>query len=79
MFRRITANADEMDTIAIDATFDYKWQKLANELGEDWIAYAYLGPKESVQHMLTSGMWDSIEDVPKRGMSTDAASDVEAP
>ena len=77
LFRRINAHSAEIETIVVDATFGHKWQKLADELGEDWIAYEYLGPKESVEHMLTSGMWNTLADIPRREMSANAPSDID--
>lgn len=77
MFRKIRANPEDIETIAIEATYQHKWYKLADELGEDWIGYEWLGPQESVRNMVRSAAWDTINDIPKRGMSTDAPNDVE--
>lgn len=72
VFRHITDD----DVVAVEATARYKWHALKREWGEDWIAYEWLGPRESVQNMVTSSTWDGVKDIPKRAMSLDAPSEV---
>lgn len=72
-FRRL---AGEEKHIVVEATHGYKWYKLEEQVGEDWIAYEWLGPRESVQNMVGGATWESVEDLPKRSMSLDAPSDV---
>lgn len=78
MFRRITSDDDAPDTIVVEATPKHKWYKLQAELGEDWIAYEWLGPRPSVQKMVGTYAWDTIHDIPKRQMSLDAPNDVDS-
>ena len=78
VFRRLTSEGDSPDTIMVDAVGQHRWHKLEEEVGEDWIAYEWLGPRESVQKMVGSYMWETIQDIPKRQMSIDAPDDVGA-
>lgn len=55
---------------------DYRWHKLADQLDEEWKAYEWLGPRESVQNMVGRYMWETIQDIPRRQMSHEAPSDV---
>jgi hypothetical protein len=45
-------------------------------VGDDWIAYQYIGTKKQVNRWLTHGQWGGIEDLPMISMSTSAPSDV---
>lgn len=76
VFRRISSKGDEPDTLTVMSTHQYKWYKLEQEVGDDWIGYEWLGPRECVQNMIGLHMWETIEDIPKRAMSLDAPSDV---
>ena len=76
MFRKIVPQGGEPNVLAVKATHQYKWYKLESEVGEDWKKYEWLGPRESVQKMVGSYSWDTIEDIPKRSMSLDAPNDV---
>lgn len=83
-FRRITSGnssegqsaSEKPHTVAIEATNRWKWYALARELGDDWIAYEWLGPRSQVESMLKGSMWDDVDDLPNRTMSLDAPSDV---
>lgn len=76
VFRRITSTEDSPDTIMVEAVGQHRWHRLQSEVGDDWIAYEWLGPRPSVQRMVGTYMWDSIQDIPKRQMSLDAPKDV---
>lgn len=76
MFRRITSEEDKPAVITVEATGNHKWYKLESEMSDDWIAYEWLGPRWSVQNMVGSQMFETIEDVPKRAMSFNAPDDV---
>lgn len=76
VFRRISSDEDAPDIIMVEATRRYKWYKLEQELGDDWIGYEWLGPRWSVQNKVASEFWGSIQDIPRRTMSLDAPSDV---
>lgn len=52
------------------------WYKLEEKIGDDWIAYQYLGPRDQVESMLTDIMWDDVSDLPMRAMATHAPDDV---
>jgi hypothetical protein len=74
VFRRLGEGWESLT--GVEAIVTYKWYKLAEEIGEDWIAYEYLGTKSHVNSMLEGSMWDDVEDLPKISMSVDAPSDV---
>jgi len=74
VFRRLGEGRDSL--VGVEATAKYKWYKLAEEIGEDWIAYEFLGTKSHVNSMLDGSMWESVEDLPKISMSVDAPRDV---
>lgn len=59
LFRRLNST----DTISVKSTGLYKWEKLSENVDE-WIAYQYLGPRESVESMLSSTLWSDVSDVP---------------
>ena len=65
IFRRL--KSDKLTVIR--ATPEYKWQKLANTKGEDWIAWVYIGTRSLVSKYLERY---SIEDIPQISMSLDA-------
>ncbi len=72
VFRRIGGGRD--DIVGVKSTTPHKWHKLEEKVGDDWIAYQWLGPRESVNSMLH--LWGDIEDIPHRAMSVDAPNDV---
>jgi len=74
VFRRMNEGRDSM--VGVECAIRYKWYKLEEKVGEDWIAYQWLGTRESVESMLSGAMWDDVEDLPMRAMSLDAPSDV---
>lgn len=74
VFRRLQGGRDTL--VGVKATARWKWYKLAEDVGEDWIAYEYLGTKEHVNNMLDGNFWETVEDLPKISMSVDAPNDV---
>lgn len=74
VFRRMGAGRDSMK--GVESTARHKWHRLEDKVGSEWVTYEYLGRRESVESMLSSGLWNGIADLPKRGMSLDAPSDV---
>jgi len=74
VFRRLGEGRESMT--GVRCTARYKWYKLEEKIGDDWIAYEYLGTKDHVNSMLKSSMWDGFGDIPKISMSTDAPRDV---
>lgn len=74
VFRRIGGGRDSL--IGVKSTALWKWYKLAEKVDEDWIAYEYLGTKDTVNSMLDGTFWDGVEDLPKVSMSVDAPNDV---
>jgi hypothetical protein len=74
VFRHISNGRDSIT--GVHSTAQHKWYALEEKLGEDWIEYEYIGPKQSVNRMLNSSTWDSVEDLPRQSMSLDAPRDV---
>ena len=74
VFRRLGEGRESLT--GVRCTPRQKWYKLGEKIGEDWIAYEYLGTKDHVNSMLDGSFWDGIEDLPKISMSVDAPSDV---
>lgn len=74
VFRRLSDGRESM--IGVECAIRYKWYALEEKVGDDWIAYQWLGTRESVENMLSGNMWESIEDLPHRAMSLDAPNDV---
>ena len=65
VFRRFRTSL----TVRVLATRQYKWQKLADSIGEDWIAWQYLGDRS---YFLSQLQQHTISDIPRQAMSTDA-------
>lgn len=74
LFRRLSEGRDSL--IGVRSTARQKWYRLEEKVGDDWIAYEYLGTKDTVNSMLDGMMWESVEDLPKIAMSIDAPNDV---
>jgi hypothetical protein len=74
IFRRLGEGRDSMT--GVQSTPMHKWYRLEEKLGDDWIAYEYLGPKDQVEAMLNGDTWDSVKELPKLAMSLDAPSNV---
>lgn len=74
VFRRMSEGRDSM--VGVECAIRYKWYALEEKAGDDWIAYQWLGTKESVENMLNAPSWNDIEDLPMRAMSLDAPKDV---
>lgn len=70
-FRKVAGDDSLPKTISLSATIEYKWDKLEAELGDDWIAYEWLGPREDVRGLLKMDHYTSVEDVPRRATSLD--------
>lgn len=69
VFRRLYAGRDSM--IGVEATVQNKWVPLKEKVGDDWIAYQWLGTREHVERLLEDG-YESIEDIPVQEISLDA-------
>lgn len=74
VFRRLYEGRDSL--VGVKTVNSRKWQELKDKIGDDWIAYQYLGTKEHVNTLLRNGSWDGISDLPKISMSTDAPKDI---
>jgi hypothetical protein len=70
VFRRLGEGRESL--VGVRAVPTWKWHKLAEDVGEDWIAYEYLGRKRNVNMMLEKGFWLSVEDIPNISMSYQA-------
>lgn len=73
VFRRLREGRESL--VAVTATKDYKWHKLAENVDE-WIAYQYIGTWGEVNTMLGQSCWQAIEELPTMETSLDAPSDV---
>lgn len=69
-FRHVST--DELTCIR--STPEYKWQKLANSKGEDWIAWVFIGRRSLVSSYLER---TTVDDIPSIAFSVDARIDVE--
>jgi|APHM01.1.fsa_nt_gi hypothetical protein len=65
-FRRL--KSDEL--FMVESTPEHKWQKVADEKGEDWIAWFYLGERDLLSKQLENY---SVEDVPHISTSLNAS------
>lgn len=74
VFRRMSEGRDSM--VGVECAISYKWYALEEKVGDDWIAYQWLGTRESVESMLNGTVWDDVSDLPKRAMSLNAPPDV---
>lgn len=73
MFRRIGTS----EAVTVRACPGWHWYKLKDVVGEDWIAYEWLGPKPSVQNMVGTVSFEELSDVPSQEISTNAPEGVE--
>jgi len=78
VFRRLTSDGDSPETIMVEAVGRHRWYRLEEEVGDEWIAYEWLGPRTSVQRMLADDGCETLQDVPRQKMSLHAPSDVGA-
>lgn len=74
VFRRLGEGRESL--VGVEATTSWKWYKLAEKQGEDWIAYEYIGTKAHINAILDSDTWDRVEDLPNITMSANAPQDV---
>ena len=72
MFRRITGEK----VVSVEACGGWHWYALKDMVGDDWIAYEWLGEKSHAKKMVKGVMWDDIHDIPHIQMSVDAPSGV---
>jgi hypothetical protein len=76
MFRRLSG---EWETVVeVDTTPQWKWYALKETIGDDWIAYQYIGQMENVQNMLgEETLWEGVDDLPAISTSVDSPDGVE--
>lgn len=74
VFRRLKGGRDSMTGVESVAT--RKWHDLREKVGDDWIAYEYIGTREQVNNRLKMRAWDSVSDLPQVSMSIHAPDDV---
>lgn len=72
VFRRLT----QEDAEIIESTPSWRWHKLAQQVGEDWIAYQYLGRKSDVEIMVAEDVHPHFTEIRPRAISTDAPDSV---
>lgn len=70
LFRRLGEGRSSMTGVL--STSMYKWVKLEEKIGEEWIEFVYIGTKDSVENMLNSSSWDSVAGLPTQSMSYEA-------
>ena len=74
VFRRMNSGRESL--IGVECAIQYKWYALEEKVGDDWIAYQWLGTREFVESMVNSVMWDNVEELPMKAMSLDAPKDI---
>ena len=74
VFRRL--NEDRTSSVEVECKERHVWKKLEESVGDDWIAYQWLGSKDRVENML-NGYWDSFEELPKIAMAHERQQDSE--
>lgn len=66
VFRRLGEGRESME--GVESTVRYKWDALEQRVGDRWIAYEWLGTKESVTNAIGTH-WESVEELPALSMS----------
>lgn len=74
VFRRMGGGRASMK--GVKSTPQYKWHRLKENVGDDWIAYQYIGTKQHVNSMLNGRMWSDVADLPTIAMSPSAPSEL---
>lgn len=72
VFRRMNEGRDSM--VGVKSTTQHKWYALEEKIGDDWIAYQWLGTRDEVNSSLKR--YDCFAKIPMRAMSLDAPTDV---
>lgn len=72
VFRRL----EQENAQIVEACGSWSWYKLAESVGEDWIAYQYLGSPESVESKIQSDVFPTFDKLKPLALSLDAPSDV---
>lgn len=75
VFRRMRGGRDTIT--GVESAPQYKWHKLSKKIGDDWIAYQYIGTRDNVDNMLDDSMFGDIEDLPMKEMALNAPDGVE--
>lgn len=74
LFRRLREGRDSL--IGVESAPSQKWNLLEEKVGDDWIAYQYIGTRSTVTSMLSGGhTWNTIEELPLIEMSIHASKD----
>lgn len=66
VFRRLEHGRDSLK--GVECVGSEVWSNLEEKVGDDWIAYQFLGTRDRVDDMLDS-RWDSIEEIPRLAMA----------
>lgn len=74
IFRRLKEGGDSL--ICMEATRDWMWFDLKESVGEDWIAYQYLGTREQVERMYEDA--ENVSSMKPKALSIDAPSEVDS-
>lgn len=65
VFRRLGGGRESLT--GVKCTVRYKWDALEEKVGDDWIAYQWLGTKSSVNRMME--YHDSVEELSHQQMA----------
>lgn len=71
-FRKLGEGRESL--VGVVATAGWKWYKLKESVGDDWIAYQYLGTKGHINALIESG--EDVREMSPVTMSCDAPADV---
>jgi len=74
VFRRVARGGESVT--GVKCAPQYKWNKLHEKVGDEWIGYEYLGTKQHVNNMLDGIMWNSVKELPRISMSLHAPNEV---
>jgi len=73
-FKEITTSDPKV--MQVESTHSWRWYALAEATSDEWIGYAWLGRRETVNAFLSGSTYESVEDLPKQETSLDAPTDV---
>jgi hypothetical protein len=73
VFRRVGEGRESL--VGVETVIRQKWNALEEAVGDDWIAYQWLGTQKTINTMLNGPSWESVEDLPSREMSATASKD----
>lgn len=72
----MTGISTDSAAVVVDSTPEHKWQKLKDVVGDGWIAYEWLGPRESVRRLLLGQSYTTLDELPAQQTSLDVSQDL---